>query len=553
MADGKMDHDDSFPFALDENLHRISAMEAILWKRRDPNVIFYCPKCVQIDPDHKTIVRPSSHKIPRFNRKRGESHLPVCQFGNATKYMEYLADQFQIPLNQKELRLTIPPYQAGAFLDRSLQTRRSIFDKEEHQKLVPFFEILLQDYEMDLFYQRYGQYQIFDGKNRLKLKNFIQTMETKETKKTNSLLAEEKLNLIIGTIYEVEWSDRYLIAIFDNTQVEYTLSLYFHPYHYPKSTLDLLKNRRIACLGYVQKIQEREYQIEILSIDHQIAFLDGPRPSLSLSPTLNAEILLDHLLLGTEIYTPLEIKRFKRSYYANQLQQFDRQYLGKEQKKQERLNQTFKQIPKLNEKLLELKVAKEQLELDLDNHQKSHTTFLPRLRDMLLFRGSRVKLREQDIQQGLEALAEKIEQTITEMRQLKKERSLLKKELSQIHEKRRSLVQKQKKEKKIKKKMQGYLYEYELGSSRGIVIGLCPKADRFNVEVEVTLFDVHKREGYYLPDSKTRRTFATDGFSGEREIQVMIRKVWRYINEQIREIVNKVKQDDNISLREANV
>lgn len=533
VTDGKMDHDDSFPVALDQNLQRISAMEAIFWKRRDPKVPFYCPKCIQIDPNHRTIVRPSSHKIPRFNRKRKEAHLQVCQYRNAIKYLEYLAEKFQIPLQQKELHVTIPPYQAAAFMDQSLQTRRSIYEKKQHRTFMELMEALLQDYDIDLFYQRYGQYQIFDGKDRFKLKNFVRSMEKN---RPDAPPDEGKLNFIIGQVYEVEWSDRYVIAILDNTRVDYTFSLYFHPYYYPKSLVDLLKGRRIACLGYVQKTDEEEFRMEILTMEHQIAFIDGPRPLGSLAPMLKADLFLDHLLSHMEPFVPLPIKNFKRSYYGHQLQQFNDQNFVEEQRKKKRLKVTLDQIPELNESILKLKVSREQLEKDLDHLQKKKSTFLLRLKDILLFRGSRVKLKEQEIEQKLQKLKEEIKQAIAEVRQLKDERTKLKEELDQFDEKRLKMVQKKKDEKKLKKRLQGFLYEYELGENRGIVMNLCPKADRFNVEVEVTLFEVQKKEGYYLPSSKIQRTFATDGFSGEREIQTMIQKIGEYIDQQVQKI-----------------
>lgn len=542
-ADRKLDHDDSFPVALDENFQRIPAMEAILWKRRDPNVLFYCPKCIQVDPGHRTIVHPSSHQIPRFNRKKREVHSRLCQYRNASLYMESLAKQFQIELNEKTLDPKLPSFHAGAIMEQSLDTRRSIFDTEEQRRFIQLIESLLQDYDMDLFYQRYGHYSILDAKNRWKFRDIVQTLEKESS---DVVLEEGKLSLIVGKIDEVKWSDHYLIAHFDSAHENVMVSLYFHPYHYSKSTVDLLKNRRIACLGYVQKVKESEFRIEILSMDHQIAFLDGNRPHSILAPRLRANLFLDHLLSHAKVYQPLERKVFQRSYYKDQFQQFHNRHVDQERKKQERLQQTLEKIPECNEKILELKVAKEQMEQDFSQHQQRHTTFLQKLRDALLLRTAQVKLKEQDLQEKLQSLTEQIGQTIMELRRLKQERSELKEELNEIEQKRLDLLQQAGEEQKIKRKVQGYLYEYKYqfnDESRRVVIGLWPKADRFNVEVDVTLLDVQKMDGYYLPQYKIQQTFATDGFLGEREIQVMIQKVWRYIDKKVQEISNRVEQE----------
>ena len=543
-TDRKVDHDDSFPVALDENLQRISAMEAILWKRRNPNVLFYCPKCVQIDPDHRTIVHPSSHQTPRFNRRKNEDHLSVCQYRNATKYLGYLAEQFQIEFHQKTLNPVLPPFQAGAFVDQALQTRRSLYETEEQKKFIQLIEQLLQDYEIELFYQRYGHLSLVNGEDQCKFRDFVRTLEID---KLNFAPEEGKLNLVVGSVYEVEWSERRLYAILDHTQVEYDFSIYFHPYHYQKSTVDLLKERRIACLGYVQKVDENAYQMEILSMDYQVAFLDGPRPCSALTPTLKADVFLNHLLSHASEYTPLEKKLFKRSYYGDQFQRFLRQNIERERKIKERLEQTMDEIPKLNEKILELKVSKKQLEKNLENHQQHNHTFLQKLRNVLLLRNAQVKSKEQDMEQNLQKVTEQIAQTLIKLRQLKKERSQLKQELSQIEEKRQDLMQRQKEEKKIKKRVQGYLYECKLAESRKLVIDLCPKADRFNAEVEVTLFGVEIKEGYYFPHSKIQQIFATDGFSGEREIQMLIQKVWRFIEKRIQQDRQKASQEESLS------
>jgi len=535
VVERKFDHDDSFPVALDENLQRITAIEAILWKRKNPNVRFYCPKCIQINPEHRTIVQPSSHQVPRFNRKRNEEHIELCQYRNAEKYLEYVLDRYQIEVKQKTINPKLPSFHAGTFMEQSLQTRRAIYETKEQQRFIQFIESLLQDYEIDLFYQRYGHYSLLDGENQLKFRDFVQTLESGQS----TFAPEEgKLQLVVGSIYEVEWSDHYVVAILDHTQVDHDFSLYFHPYHYPKSTVDLLKGRKVACLGYLQKVEEKEYRIEVLSMEHQIAFLDDERPSTTLIPTLKADIFLTHLLSPAESYTPLDKKAFKRSYYAERCRQFDQQHAKQEQKKRERLQQTSEMIPELNEEIIELKATKEKIEKDLDQHQEKNTTVIQKLRNVLLLKQKRVKAKEQDMKQNLEKINEKIMRSLLELRRLKQERSKLKKELSRLEEERRRLLRKKKEEKKLKKRVQGSLYESQLNEDKSVVIEVCPKADRFNVEVDVTLFEVQKMEGYYFPLLKTQQTFATDGFTGERDIPVLIQKIWSYVEQKIQEYAN---------------
>lgn len=527
------EHDDSFPVALDKNFQRISAVEALLWKRRDVDVEFYCPKCYQIDPNQKTAVRPSSSKHPQFQRKRRASHLESCQYRHAEKYMEYLTKRFQIPLKEKELHVALPPYEVGSIMEESLQTRHSLFEPTFMQLM----EKLLLDYDLDLFFKRYGQVKIFNGNETITFIELFQNMEQKK----QSLPKEDRLQVMIGTVYDVEWSDQYLYAVLDNLQAEYSFSLYFHPYHYSKSMLDLLKNRKVACLGYVQKVAETEYRMEIISIDAQIAFIDDLRPLVSLAPSIKGDVLIDHLLSHAQPFTSVKVRSFKRSYYARQLRQFEEQQ--QEEEKRARLLELEEKIPALNERMLELKVAKEQLEKSHQDDQKQRPTFWPQLKRWLFFWRSSVKSINEKSKRYIQELEDKMNQTRQEFRQIKAERTELKEALAKIEKERNHLIQKQKEEKKTKKGIQGYLFEAFFGEKHGVVVNLCPKADRFNVEVEVNLFEVTKMENYYLPQSKINRSFATDGATGEREIQILIKHIWKYIDQQIQEISSKQSVD----------
>src|SRR5690606_3293762 len=136
--------------------------------------------------------------------------------------------------------------------------------------------------------------------------------------------------------------------------------------------------------------------------------------------------------------------------------QFSKQH--QEQQKKEQLSQLDKKIPNLNERIIELKVSKEQIEKANQEHQKKQSAFLPRLKNMLLFRRSQMRLVEEKYQKELQQISEKIEQTEKDVRHLKAERMKLKEELEAIEVERNNIIGKQKEEKKMKKGIQGFLF-----------------------------------------------------------------------------------------------
>lgn len=553
LSDGKATYDDSFPIALNEELQKIQAVDAVKISNQST---FYCPKCYKLDPNNKTEVYPSNHETPRFNRCNGESHLEACQFKNAAQYLNTVSQKIQVNINGKEIQLSLMPYDGRGMNNKILGSKIKHYARPDNRKFMELVSEILTDYEMEYFHKKYNTYKIYcEGKS----KSFRQLFTSIESAKANTYPYEEKLNIIVGEVECIKWNDQYILIEMDSSRSPFNLHLYLDRFLYNLDAFTELKGKRIACMGYIHKHTDNSYLMEIVSTSHQVAFLHDELSRSSLSPSIQTKGL-DAFLEGLTVnFQKIQAEDFQHSYHQYKFDQLKISIDNEMEILKGSLNRCEKE--KLDQREGLLKIEKDltcarndlkenveersNLENTLEGRKKELDTcrsiidkwgrenkgLWNRLKNMLngytpeMIR-TEIKANESKIQdhinymeqkqKHLEYLNEKGSSLEQRLSTLQSNHSLiqdkineLRDKITELHQNDKNLKQQlssalenAKKEKRIKDtiQLQGKeLYELAINSNWSILFDIHIQYPNLSIECSILSFCVQKKEGFYIP------------------------------------------------------
>lgn len=602
LSDGKALYDDSFPVALDENLRKISALDAKKLKRRVPNARFFCPKCYRLDPNNKTEVYPSEHETPRFNRIKGEAHLDSCQYKNAGQYLSTISQKIQVNINGKEIELSLMPYEGRGIYKKPLGPKIKHYCRPDNRKFMELVREILTDYEMEYFHKKYNSYKVHcEGGKAVPFRKLFTSIETA---KANTYPYEEKLNIIVGQIESVAWNDHYLLIDMDSSRSPYELRLYLDRYLYDLDTFSQLEGKRIACMGYIRKAKDELYLMEIVSTPHQIAFLDDDLSIANLSPAPSKE-LSSFLKDLTSEFRNIKPENFYRSYYQHQLEQLEatvneeintlQEFIDDVEKEKlaardklmrvekdltevkGNLRETREAISTINDTLAETKQKIDTFQSKIDQLEKENNGWWNRLRNFIYGRTpemirseieenmSKIQKHEklqQEEQERLKLFSEDCSSLENRLRSLEKDHAALQDNvntldhrISQLQSQIMDLKQqvkvakaKAEKEKEIKEKFEfhGELYELVINADWSILVDIALEHANLSIECTVTSYCVQKKKGFYIPyeyhhHSRTNSSFKRITQSSRyHTIKKMTETIQAKLSEDINQLTNLV-------------
>lgn len=603
-SNGSASSDDSFPIALDKNLQKISAIDAKKLQKYVADAVFYCPKCYQMNPQKKTKVYPSQHDPPRFNRVKRESHLSTCQYQR--NYLRNISRKIGIPLQGKELKLSLLPYERKKQRNLPLREKLNLYVREDHRKWMELIRYLLMDnYEMDFFRKKYSKYRVdlSDGKS----KSLTQLVTSIETSSAYKGLNVDKLNVVVGKIADIRINGAYVELQLDDTYTPFSFYLYIDRFFIDADLLSALPKQRICSMGYVHKVKSTDerkvYSMEILSIPHQIAFLEtNPAPIQSKIQSASLVTIFEEL---TQNFQQLPLATFHRLYYEEQLQylqgenktelsalieqaeqaeQQQREIDEKVERLQKRINKNSKKQQEIHQEIQ----AKEQsireienqiieLEEDRNSLQKKNQNWWSRFKR--IWNQKTAKLLEEEIEsckQQIQTETERLDQKQRQLLELKKLDETLsaqyqkwKNDLATTQNEKLRLVEEQKqraqrqkqleqsfeetskraeeeKEWKEQLQLQRDVFESPINEERSILLDLKVQYSDLNMECTIQAFCVKKMDDYVLPDHSHKK--------GKQSILRKVVSSGQYTNftemtksleKQIHLMINQLQKNEN--------
>lgn len=556
ISNTKSTIDDSFQTALDEKLQKISVIDALKRKARNPKAIFYCPKCYQLDPNNKTIVIPVKYRTPYFKKLDGQSHLHTCQYKNAAKYLETISQQIGITIDDKQIQLSLMPYEGRNIVELPLnQRKRNLYLREDHVKFMKLVRKILTNYEIKHFKKRYNKYKIQCGTGKPKSLRQLFTFVTNI--KANSYPYEEKLNLVVGEITNVQQNHSYLILTLDSKQSPYQLHLLLDRFFYSIDVLKQLQHLQVCCMGYIRKYKDNLFYMEVFSVPHQLVILDDDFTD-PIKPHIQSKELDSFINELTEEWKEINKSDFYQLYYEKKLNKLEistneiRDSLEKQlsdlQKKeqvttnkiseqQNRYKEISRQIDEIEKENIDLKNRNRQINAEIYNQkqkidqllEKRHSwwsfikhAFDKRTMDSII---AQIEIHQNKMHE-LQEIFEKNQSRMTEIENhsiwLDRKRSQLKENLSYLHSQKQKLfdqkeqiinqyiainqqIQSMKKlvhtERELKEQFQleGNLFELPIHANRSILMDIVFKSQNLYLECTISLYCVEKNDRYFLP------------------------------------------------------
>lgn len=354
--------DKSFPVAFDSKMNRVSAEDAL---QGDKNEKYYCPKCIRINKYQKTLVVPSDHTPPRFGRSPSgkERHLHECYYKRSGNYLPYVTKKLNIDFHGGTIQLSLMNPDGDGFYRSSFLSRYRTYRQNDHH----LFMKLIQEVLTDTFYFDYNR-DLKDfllpkpryEKKQPNVKDFLTSLEDIQNQSTP---AKARANLLIGTILETYWENSsYYSLAFESPAYDcrILISRLFYSYNDIKSLL----GQRLAVFGYVEEFANADgsfYYVEVFSLPHQLAILDGHYPDAPRPRELQEELYLrvTNLLINNE-FVPLDPSEFHALYSDTQTQLRESLSIKiqalerKHQNSESTISELFSNKERLNEQLLPL-------------------------------------------------------------------------------------------------------------------------------------------------------------------------------------------------------
>lgn len=365
---------------------------------------YICEGCYK--QKHNLTVIPVDRKIsnPYYRKKAEENHDPNCQYRNPQTYIESIARQYKIRLQD---HFVIFDSFRLYFAWKYSTNRSEYFDfLTNHQtaSLAYFLGHMVKELEFSSLRSNFRGYYLLSRDNQFKIAlDHIIGLQDDIILRVNMAVLKKDLAFIVGTIDRVERNDGkgYIVVHFSicvdgghigNTQA---FRLYV-PSDYLQIVGDLeqLLGRKIGCFGIAEKKDFGNiYQMQLYSIRHQIVYLDlddmdklPDQLQIPLEPTVDVSLLpreLTSFISSVWAGVPFneqQITEFTRYYYTDWFRRLEQEKPHFEVEKKT-YNAFLDQESKVSNELIRITHELQNLFIKLDKasqNYRKYDTFINR-------------------------------------------------------------------------------------------------------------------------------------------------------------------------------
>lgn len=484
--------DKSFPVAFDSKMKRVSAEDALQLNRKEE---YYCPKCIRINEHQRTYVVPSDHTPPRFGRSPNgkERHLDECYYKRNGNYLPYVTKKLNINFDGNTIQLDLMnPDGTGFYRRVSFLERYQTYCRKDHH----LFMKLIQEVLTDTFYFDYNRdlKEFLLPKTRYKkkqpsVKDMLTSLEDTDIQ-NQSTPAKARANLFIGTTLKTYYvTSSFYVLTFDSP---YDCRILISRLFYSEDEIQSLLKQRIAVFGYVEEYassNETFYYVEVFSLPHQLAVLDGHYSDTPQPRNIQEELYIrtTNLLLDNK-YIPLDPSEFHALYSETQTQLRESLSIKmnaleqKRSKSESMISELFSQKDQLNEQLLPLYIERTRTSEKLSSWW------------MRLLKGKQLQMKMDQLCQQIWSLEEQLHELQPEIDQLQKADSEDRYLLEETRLKFEQLEQDHQQEIKWKSPIKGKLFAYQ-----DHVLSL---SISHNGDVSIQTIPIRRKDSYYIPVQK---------------------------------------------------
>jgi hypothetical protein len=503
----------SLPYALTPDLQLISAEEAYHQKQ---NNVYFCPRCYQLSKKQVKVTLVRKSEPPCFRKRKESDHEVECRTSQVQKYIRFLAQKLQIPMIGDELQLTLSPLEDISRFP--LADRFQLIAKKDNQRLLHFTQKVLQTHHLESLHKIFRHYRISQAGISHSLHHLL--WQPTYTPPQEPIY----LSIIVGTVREV-MELKALINLYPAGDI---LQLHFPMLYYETKSLKILHGQKVICLGYIKKLTDPSlYKMDILSFAHQIAFIT--EKTIELKPLFKKDWLKKALFAPAQTYRQLSPNSFQKLYTkkADSLQKEKANIQQRLKLISDEIAYNFREIQKVKQ---DIAIFKSQLRNSSTNSASKR--FLLKIQ---AFFSARIE-RENQIRFMLSFSQQKLNQLQKKVALLQKRKAEVFQLLQKVDETYQQTLQQLEKERQMKEKVIGPLYELPMPSQKSIIIQLnyhySEKKPGF-VSFQAAVFLVKKADGYYLPEQKREQHFTASDLFDAQDINTIVGKIWNFIHRQI--------------------